>query len=124
MFSETFEAVFSQLQNNGLKLKASKCEFFMNVVSYLGYIVSVRGVEADPDKLVEVKSWPEPVNVKTLRSFLGVTDNYGRVVKDYYKIVMPLNDILIRHHTHRTANTDSKKKEVRKSSIPWQWGEV
>ena len=50
VFSETFEAVFSQLQQHGLKLKASKCEFFKDGARYLGHIMSVRGVEADPDK--------------------------------------------------------------------------
>lgn len=47
IFSETFEehlerinAVFTRLQQSGLKLKPSKCEFFKTNVKYLGYVVS------------------------------------------------------------------------------------
>ena len=82
--------------------------------------MNVRGVEADPDKLATEKSWPELVNVKTLTPLHGFTDYYRRFVKDYAKIVKPLNDNLIRHPTHSTADTDSKRKEKRKSLIPWQ----
>ena len=47
IFSTTFkehldrlEAVFTRLQENNLKLKASKCEFFKSQVTYLGHVVS------------------------------------------------------------------------------------
>ena len=86
--------------------------------------MSARGVETDPDKLEADKSWPEPVNVKTLRSFLGFTGYYRWFVKDYARIVKPLNDLLIVHPIYSTINTESKKKNKKKVSITWQWGEV
>ena len=71
VFSQTFEehlerleAVFSRLKEHGLKLKPSKCEFFMTKVNYLG-----NGVETDPEKISALSSWPVPTNVKALRSF-------------------------------------------------------
>ena len=42
---ERFEAVFSRLQINTLKLNASKCEFFK-----LGHVVSEQGICTDPSK--------------------------------------------------------------------------
>ena len=58
IFSTTFEehlerinAVFTRLQQSGLKLKPSKCEFFKTNVKYLGHVVSQTGIETDPDKL-------------------------------------------------------------------------
>lgn len=100
IFSESFkdhiqrlEAVFSRLNQHGLKLKASKCEFFKTSVRYLGHVVSCNGVETDPDKIEALASWPKPHNIKTLRSFLGFTGYYRRFIKDYAKIVKPLNDL-------------------------------
>ena len=86
IFSENFrdhierlEAVFSRLKQHGLKLKPSKCEFFKTSVKYLGHVVSQSGVHTDPDKLATLATWPEPDNVKALRSFLGFTGYYGGI---------------------------------------------
>ena len=64
IFSKTFDEhikrlgnVFKQLEQHGLKLKASKCEFFKNKVQYLGHIVSDEGVQTDPDKIAALKDW-------------------------------------------------------------------
>ena len=128
IFSVTFEehirrleAVFSRLHEHGLKLKPSKCEFFKSSVKYLGHVVSEHGVETDPDKIKALTDWPVPHNIKTLRSFLGFTGYYRRFVKDYAKLVKPLNDLLIGHPTNKQALQNQKKKK--KKSIPWQWGE-
>ena len=124
IFSETFEdhisrleAVFSRLKQHGLKLKPSKCEFFKSSVGYLGHAVSQNGVEIDPDKIEALSSWPEPNNVKELRSFLGFTCYYRRFIKDYARIVKPLNDLLVGHSTHSCADQKKKKK---KSIMHWQ----
>ena len=126
VFSQTFEehlerleAVFSRLKEHGLKLKPSKCEFFKTKVNYLGHVVSQTGVETDPEKISALSSWPVPTNVKALRSYLGFTGYYRRFIKDYAKIVKPLNDLLVGHPTHKPV---SKKKK--RCSVPWIWGEA
>ena len=77
--------------------------------------MSEKGVETDPDKIEALASWPEPDNVKALRSFLGFTGYYCRFVKDYARIVKPLNDLLVGHPTH--TDSDSKKKKYKKFHI-------
>ena len=121
IFSKTFEehlsrleGVFSRLKKHNLKLKPSKCELFMKEVKYLGHIVSENGVQTDPEKVKALKEWPIPTNVKTLRSFLGFTGYYRRFIKNYAKIIKPLNDLLVGHPTHKA----SKKRK----KIPWEWG--
>ena len=120
---ERLEAVFSRLEEHGLKLKASKCEFCKPSVKYLGHVVGENGVQTDPDKLEALASWPKPTNVKELRAFLGFTGYYRRFVKDYARIVKPLNDLLVGHCTNKTSNQKTKKKK-KKVSVPWQWGDA
>ena len=43
--------MFTQLQENKIKLKASKCEFFKSQETYLGHVVSVAGMQTDSEKL-------------------------------------------------------------------------
>ncbi|KAK7886058.1 hypothetical protein WMY93_025679 [Mugilogobius chulae] len=100
VFSSTLEEheqrlkhVLERLREYGLKLSPSKCRFFQTSVKYLGHIVSKDGVKTDPEKVAAIKTWPVPQNLKQLKSFLGFTGYYRRFVKDYSKIVRPLNDL-------------------------------
>lgn len=62
-------------------------------MKYLGHIVSERGVETDPDKILALKSWPIPRTLKELKSFLGFAGYYRRFIKGYSAIAKPLNDL-------------------------------
>jgi len=42
----------------------------------LGHVVSKDGVETDPDKIKAVAEWPQPENVKQIKSFLGFCNYY------------------------------------------------
>lgn len=85
--------VLTRLKENGLKLSPEKCRFFQQSVRYLGHIVSQQGVETDPEKIAALKTWPRPQNLKELKSFLGFSGYYRRFVKNYSKIIKPLNDL-------------------------------
>ena len=60
------------LREKKLYTKFSKCEFWINSVSFLGHVVSKDGVMVDPSKLDAVKSWRRPTNVSEVRSFVGL----------------------------------------------------
>ena len=54
----------------------------MTKITYLGHVVSESGVETDADKINALATWPEPDNVKALRSFSGFTGYYRRFIKE------------------------------------------
>ena len=73
------DEVMTRLRGAGLKLKPSKCDLVMRKVEYLGFVVSSRGVEANPEKVKAVVDWPTPSNVKQLRGFLGLCSYYRKL---------------------------------------------
>ena len=83
--------VFAKLAKAGLKLKPSKCEFFKTKITYLGHIVSSKGIETDPKKIEAVKNWTIPKTVTYVRSFLGFTNHYRRFIRGYANVAKPLN---------------------------------
>lgn len=108
VFSSTLEEhetrlkhVLQQLRDNGLKLSSKKCHFFRSSVRYLGHIVSSRGVETDPDKVSALRTWPRPQTLSELKSFLGFAGYYRRFIRDYSKIVRPLNDLTGGYPPHK-----------------------
>jgi hypothetical protein len=50
-YPERLEAISSELVKAKLKLKPSKCKFFMTEVSNLGFKISKPGLQPDPDKV-------------------------------------------------------------------------
>lgn len=74
VFSDTLDEheqrllrVLHRLKEYGLKLSPEKCKFFQTSVKYLGHIVSEKGVETDPDKILALTSWPIPRTLKELK---------------------------------------------------------
>ena len=51
------------LRKEQLYAKLSKCEFWLNEVSFLGHIVSKEGIRVDPKKIEVVIEWKPPRNV-------------------------------------------------------------
>lgn len=42
----------------------------------MGNIVSANGIATDPEKIEAVATWPQPTDLKSLRSFLGYCGYY------------------------------------------------
>ena len=57
---------------------------------FLGHIVGRRGLECDPAKIEEIKSWPVPDCLKSVRQFLGFVGYYRRFVPNFADVVTPL----------------------------------
>ena len=65
------DEIFERLRSYGLQLKSTKCHLFQTSVPFLGHIVGRRGLECDPVKIEDVKSWPIPDCLKSVRQFQG-----------------------------------------------------
>jgi hypothetical protein len=60
----------------------------------LGHVIYERGIEVDKAKVETVEQLPLPMDVKSLRSFLGHAGFYRRFIKDFSKITKPLTHLL------------------------------
>ncbi|CAF4592125.1 unnamed protein product, partial [Rotaria magnacalcarata] len=98
------ESVLQQIQESGLTLHLSKCQFCKTKLRYLGHVVSQAGIEPDPEKIRAVRDYPVPTRLKEVRTFLSLTSYYRRFIKNYATIAEPLISL--------TRNSDNK---------PFQW---
>ena len=73
--------------------KFKKCEFWLREISFLGHIISDRGVSVDPAKVEAVLNWEAPKSVMEIRSFLGLAGYYRKFVKGLSCIVAPLTKL-------------------------------
>ena len=112
---DRLEGVLRKLGQAGLKLKPSKCEFFHDKITYLGHIVSKKGIEADPKKIQAIKDWPVPETVTDVRSFLGFTNYYRKFMEGYAKMARPLNELISGENASRKNKPVQWEEEHQKA---------
>ena len=91
---ERLRIVLQTLRTHQLYAKLSKCEFWLNSVSFLGHVISKEGVRVDPKKVEAVSNWSRPTNVTEIHNFLGIAGYYRRFVKDFSRIYAPLTRLI------------------------------
>jgi hypothetical protein len=48
----------------------------------------------DPEKVQSIQHWPQPKDIKELRSFLGLVGYYHKFVQNFALRAHPLTDLL------------------------------
>jgi len=86
--------VLQKLREHRLYAKFSKCEFWLEEVSFLGHVLSKDDIAVDPSKVQDVLDWKQPQNVHEVRSFLGLAGYYRRFIENFSKIAKPITELL------------------------------
>nr|GEZ70357.1 retrovirus-related Pol polyprotein from transposon 17.6 [Tanacetum cinerariifolium] len=73
---EHLRIILELLQKEKLYVKFSKCEFWLDSVKFLGYVINSQGVHVDPEKFEAIKSWTAPKSLTKVRQFLGLSGYY------------------------------------------------
>ena len=84
----------NRLRRASWKLEPKECELLRREVTYLGHIISAKGLNPDPKKIVAVKEFPRLKNLKGVRQFLRLAKYYRRFIKDFARIAKPLIKLL------------------------------
>lgn len=86
--------ILSVIEQHELYLKRSKCESGTTQIKYLGHIINKGCVAMYQDKITPVLNWPQPKTVRALPGFLGLAGHSRKFVKNFARIVDPLNSLL------------------------------
>lgn len=87
------KTVLHRLETAGLTINLKKCNFFLPKITFLGHVVSNKGITADPSKVEAIRAFPAPNTLKEVQRFLGLAGWYHRFVPNFSKIAEPLNSL-------------------------------
>ena len=87
-------AVFERFWEHGLKLKPSKCHFLWKEITFLGHKMSEEGMKPREEGLKSIAEMAPLRNYTEIWRFLSATRFFWRFIKNYARIVRPLNDLL------------------------------
>ena len=114
---EHLEIVFSHLQEAGLKMKHSKCDFFKSEIHYLGHLISPEGISPLPSKLDSIKHIPAPNSAKEIKQFLGLTGYYRKFVPRFADISRPLTTLTKKDVKFKWTSACQKSFELLKEAL-------
>ena len=77
---EDLRETFNTLRSFNMKLNLGKCAFGVTVGKFLGFMVSQRGIEANPDKIRAIMEMAPPRNVKEVQNLNGKITTLNRFV--------------------------------------------
>ncbi|KAI0495627.1 hypothetical protein KFK09_021930 [Dendrobium nobile] len=107
--------IFNVMRQNQLYLNPSKCDFTVTTVHFLGFVVSVAGVQVDRRKIDAIASWPTPKTFTDVRSFHGLANFYHRFIKNFSSVMAPITDCLKMKQFHWSEEQDRSFEEIKQA---------
>jgi len=68
---EDLKEILQQVRKYNMRLNPAKCTFSVQAGKYLGFLLTRRGIEANPDKCHAIINMRSPANVKELQQLIG-----------------------------------------------------
>ncbi|RVW70926.1 Retrovirus-related Pol polyprotein from transposon 297 [Vitis vinifera] len=91
---EHLKQVMRTLRAEKFYINLKKCTFMSPSVVFLGFVVSSKGVETDPEKIKAIVDWPVPTNIHEVRSFHGMATFYRRFIRNFSSIMAPITECM------------------------------
>jgi hypothetical protein len=87
---DDLKETFANLRCYRMKLNPMKCTFGVPAGQLLGYIVSQRGIEANPSKIKAIEALELPTKLRDLQKFASCLASLSRFVSWLGEKAMPL----------------------------------
>ncbi|CAJ2638239.1 unnamed protein product [Trifolium pratense] len=86
--------VFEQARRHNMRFNPEKCTFGVQAGKFLGFYLTKRGIEANPDKCRAFTELPTPSNKKSIQTLNGMLTSLSRFVAKYAQHALPLFKLL------------------------------
>ena len=91
---ERSRKLFERFVKYGVTINIKKCEFEKKKMEFLGHQVSEQGILPLTAKMEAIKNFPQPVNIKQLRRFMGMANQMAKFNPDLAEASAPLRSLL------------------------------
>jgi hypothetical protein len=95
-FIEDLEETFANLRKVNIKLNPAKCAFGVPLGKLLGFLVSHRGIEANPDKVKAIEEMRPSRNLKEMQHPVGCMVALGRFIARSEEKALPFFKLMKR----------------------------
>ena len=108
--------VLSKAREGGLTFSKKKVDFG-DEVEFCGYLVTSEGVKPSPRKIDTIQALAPPVDQTSLRSFLGLCQQFSHYHPDLSQTCKPLRELLRKGNEWRWGDIENQAFEAVKSMM-------
>ncbi|KAG5880885.1 hypothetical protein JTB14_001461 [Gonioctena quinquepunctata] len=87
-------SVLKRFKEDGLRLRADKCEFFVCQVKFLGFLITEDGISPTNEKIKAIQEAPAPTSKLELQAFLGMLNFFHLFLENKATVAEPLHKLL------------------------------
>ncbi|RDX72265.1 Retrovirus-related Pol polyprotein from transposon 17.6, partial [Mucuna pruriens] len=88
------ERVFGILRKHQLRLNPAKCSFGVQAGKFLGYMLTKRGIEANPEKREAIIRMRSPQSVREVQQLMGKIIALSRFISRSIETAVPIFSML------------------------------
>ncbi|PIK53373.1 hypothetical protein BSL78_09735 [Apostichopus japonicus] len=108
--------VLDRIEKSGLRLQKSKCEFFKDLVEYLGHILNAQGLRPLQKKMEAIQQAPRPRNQSEPQAYLGLLGYYRKFIPNLSHKIAPLTQLLQKEYVSDKTVKKGKAKSKKPSN--------
>lgn len=97
--------ILEVIRNANLTLNLKKCTFLKTKIDYLGFTISMNNISPGEKKIKCLKEFPTPKDIRSVRSFIGLSSYFRRFVKGFAVILKPMSDLLLKDSKFEWGNS-------------------
>jgi hypothetical protein len=86
--------VFEKVRGENLLINLKKCSFLKRESVCLGFVVSTKGLNMDPEKVKTIIEWPTPRSATEVRYFHGLDSFYRNFIKGFSSTCVALTETM------------------------------
>ncbi|GJS25668.1 putative reverse transcriptase domain-containing protein [Tanacetum coccineum] len=109
--------ILELLKKERLYAKFLKCDFWLDSVQFLGYVIDRSGVHVDLAKIESIKSWAAPMMPTKVRQFLRLAEYYQRFIEGFSLISKPLTKLTQKNKKYEWGEEEEEAFQTLKQKL-------
>ncbi|GJU62652.1 putative reverse transcriptase domain-containing protein [Tanacetum coccineum] len=109
--------ILELLKEEKLYAKFLKCDFWLDLVQFMGHVIDHSGVHVDPAKIETIKSWAASTTPTEVRQFLGLAGYYRRFIKGFSLISKPLTKLTQKNKKYEWGSEEEEAFQMLKQKL-------
>ncbi len=113
---------FQRLREYGICLNPEKCVFGVSAGKFLGFVVSERGIDANPEKIKTLLNFRTPTSIKDIQRLIGKITSLSRFISRYGDRCRPFFKVLTK--TPKGEDAPGTREHLWNSECQKAWDEL